>query len=87
MQISPDGKIFGATTFREKGERVLFFLDVETGRTKIVKAEGKGWRISGFPLNDKKIELVLHEYPKKWVLTFDELPEDLSNLLQEGGEK
>lgn len=81
LQISPDGKIVGADVWSCK----LFFLDVETGRTKVVKAMGEGWRVSGFPLNDGKIELTLHEYPKSIVLTFDEIPDDLSPFF--GGEQ
>jgi hypothetical protein len=107
MQISPDGKIFGATTFREKGERVLFFLDVETGRTKIVRAEGeynkKNWWRAGADLDhyslksgEIRIGVFLLDKPRgisktlKKVhvnLTFDEIPDDLSILLQQGGEK
>lgn len=44
LQISPDGKIIGAETIKKvngKWYRHLFFLDVETGRTKMVKAEGR----------------------------------------------
>ncbi|RKZ24787.1 hypothetical protein DRQ20_06370 [bacterium] len=44
IQISPDGKIVGAETLKKIGDRYyrhLFFVDVETGRTKLVKAEGE----------------------------------------------
>jgi len=88
LQIAPDGKIVGAETEKKVGKawlRHLFFLDVETGETKLVKAEGKGWRVSGFPQGGKKIELTLHEYPKSYILSFDELPKDLSTLF--GDEK
>jgi len=48
IEISPDGKIVGAETGKEVDNKLLkhlFFLEVETGRTKIGKAEGEGWRV------------------------------------------
>lgn len=98
VEISPDGKIIGAETTKEvngKWYRHLFFLDVETGRTKLVKAEGKvngrKWSIGGFPLMDKIIELSGY-HSKKGILyikiSFNELPEDPTKILfQQEGEK
>ena len=100
MQIAPDGKIFGARIYKKNVGECLFFLDVETGETKIVKAEGevKGeeWSarfiLSSFAdpnLPPKgKIWLSVAVSPKnKWFgyLTFDEIPSDLTALF--GGEK
>ncbi|TES92757.1 MAG: hypothetical protein E3J87_04365 [Candidatus Cloacimonadota bacterium] len=39
FQISPDGGIVGARV----SDGYLFFLNVKTGRTKLVNAEGDGW--------------------------------------------
>ena len=53
IEISSDGKIVGAETLKKIGDRYyrhLFFVDVETGRTKLVKAEGEinGKRWTGY---------------------------------------
>jgi hypothetical protein len=96
MQISPDGKIFGARIYKKGVGECLFFLDVESGKTKIVKAEGevngKRWSarfiLSSFAdpnLPPKgKIWLSVAMSPKnKWFgyLTFEEIPSNLSALL------
>lgn len=62
MQISPDGKIIGANIefptedSKYRSIKHLFFLDVETGRTKVVRAEGQKWAagfgLSGFADSD-----------------------------------
>jgi hypothetical protein len=101
LQISPDGKIVGAETEKRVGKawlRHLFFLDVETGETKVVKAEGKGWKAryslppeGGTPLGKIQIGWGIYENlnNKKWIkggreyLTFDQLPNDLSNLFRD----
>jgi hypothetical protein len=44
LQISTDGKIIGASTYKKGLGDCLFFLDVESGRTKMVKARGEGWK-------------------------------------------
>jgi len=100
FEISPDGKIIGAIVFpqsedRAKRGRHFFFLDVESGRTKVVKAEGKGWAVDfalpyemGTPLGKIYIGWGIYEDPenKKWLkggykyLTFNEIPSDISNL-------
>ena len=52
IEISPDGKLVGAKTeivLDERAAMHLFFLDVDTGRTKLLKAEGEGWS-AGFVL-------------------------------------
>jgi len=57
LQISSDGKIVGAEvwfpTENSKGWALkhLFFLHIETGRTKIVKAQGEKWD-AGFGLSN-----------------------------------
>lgn len=101
-QISPDGKLVGAKVFKDKeGKRgtYLFFLDVDTGRTKIVKAKGEGWGVSiilskGGPLVPGKILFILRkgsipsEYTYENVyLSFDEIPDNLSVLFGKGAEK
>jgi len=94
LQISPDGKIVGAETHKEldgKYLKHLFFLDVETGRTKIVKAEGeidgKRWRASFSLRKDKKIYLYggwHHKKAQSAMTAYDELPDDLSTLFGGG---
>lgn len=104
IQISPDGKIVGATIEQLIKDdkllgRHLFFLDVETGRTKIVKAEGERWLVGyafhpymGTPPGKISIGIGIYEDVKKmkWIkgiqkyLSFDEIPEDLSILFKEG---
>jgi len=103
--ISNDGKIVGAKTSKNINGvyiRHLFFLDVETGRTKVVKAEGEGegekWK-GGFGFyNNGQIRLYWIPIGEKYdkipgggekmkVISFDELPEDLSSLFEKGGEK
>jgi len=97
LQISPDGKIVGAETEKKVGKawlRHLFFLDVETGKTKVVKAEGKRW-LAGFSLlsriptpegyrnlTSKHIDFVWEIEGKRGskILVFDQLPNDLSTL-------
>ena len=44
MEISPDGKIFGANTYKEGLGKCMLFLDVDSGRTKFVKSSGEDWR-------------------------------------------
>jgi hypothetical protein len=56
LKISSDGKIVGADVFfppdsTQLSMKHFFFLDVETGRTKVVKAEGEKWD-AGFALSD-----------------------------------
>ncbi|MEO0293962.1 MAG: hypothetical protein ABIN61_07065 [candidate division WOR-3 bacterium] len=93
LQISPDGKIFGARTYKKDVGECLFFLDVETGRTKVVKAvgevKGKKWSASPSLLKDKKIHLSggWHHIDKAQsaITSFDEIPSDISTLF--GGEK
>jgi len=101
MQISPDGKIFGAKTFKKDVGKCLFFLDVETGRTKVVKAEGKGWRVwfslltqiptsEGYkylPSKYVNIWWKIHGEKGRKIISFDEIPDDLSTLFKKGGEK
>ncbi|MEN3045516.1 MAG: hypothetical protein ABDH49_00790 [Candidatus Hydrothermales bacterium] len=60
--ISPNGKIIGGYISKEMGGkwiRHLFFLDVETGRTKVVRAEGKingrKWSFAPDVRKDKKL--------------------------------
>jgi hypothetical protein len=100
LQISPDGKIIGAPTYKKGLGECLFFLDVKSGKTKIVKAKGdlngKKWS-AYFILSEftdpnlpprGKVWLSVAVNPKnKWFgyLTFDEIPSDLSTLF--GGEK
>ncbi|MDH5187151.1 MAG: hypothetical protein OEZ20_04015 [candidate division WOR-3 bacterium] len=93
LKISPDGKIIAAEPVMSRELRegyrgsYLFFLDVESERTKVVKAEGDGWHADGFPLKNNRIQLTLQEYPKSFILSFDELPDDLSVLFKQGGER
>lgn len=88
MQISPDGKIFGAKTFKKDVGKCLFFLDVETGRTKVVKAEGekdgkRWWAVIARIENDKRLVFWDNEGIRSSVrTTFDELPEDITPLFQ-----
>jgi hypothetical protein len=100
MQISPDGKIFGATTFKEGIGECLFFFDVETGRTKVVKAEGEGWNayfiLSSSPIPPKSGKIRIGFDPHKNIpgggvktkeVVFNEIPDDLSTLFLQGGER
>jgi len=110
-EISQDGKIVGAEVyFPPEGSNTsmtvkhLFFLDVETGRTKFVKAEGKGWRgyfilsSTPFPPQNKQVRLGWQPLDKKYDkipgggvktrdIAFDEIPDDLSTLFEQGGER
>jgi len=99
IQMAPDGKIVGATVYRfSKGEnrliRHLFFLDVETGRTKVVKAEGeengKKWSASVDLRDGKKIGLIGGWHHIKTAqsaeVSFNEIPDNLSTLFNQGGE-
>ncbi|RKZ25431.1 hypothetical protein DRQ20_05185 [bacterium] len=96
FEISPDGKIVGAVVYPIKDGKslgkYLFFLDVETGRTKLVKAEGKKgerkWSASFDLRENKKIGLNGGWWDIKIAqsveTTFDELPSDLSVLFEQG---
>jgi hypothetical protein len=96
LQIAPDGKIVGAGTEEKVGKawlKHLFFLDVETGKTKIAKAEGevngKRWSASPSLLKNKKIYLSggwhYIEKAQSVITSFNEMPSDLSILF--GGER
>ena len=73
IEISPDGKIIGAEVFPppeslyQRATKHLLFLDVETGRTKLVKAEGEGWGgrfvLSSSPTPPKNGKIRLNWYP------------------------
>jgi len=88
MQISPDGKIFGAKIYKKGAGKYLFFLDVEIGETKMVKAEGevngKKWSVSHSLIEDKKIHLSggwhYIDRAQSAVTSFGKLPKDLSTL-------
>jgi len=97
IEISPDGKIVGAKTgvvIDDKYVEYLFFLDIDTGRTKIIKATGHGWNISYVlssspkPPLSGKIRLYWRVYQDNSILksrgqkklSFDELSEDISGL-------
>lgn len=88
LKISPDGKIIEAEVFfapkdsSQISAKHLLFLDVETRRIKVVKAEGKRWSADGFPLENKRIQLVTNKHPKSITIPFDELPDDLSVLFK-----
>jgi hypothetical protein len=93
LQIAPDGKIVGAPIYKDSGKH-LIFIDVETGETKIVKAEGEGWEawfslLSQFPTNEGYRNLRSKHIDLWWekegvegnnVLPFDEIPSDISTL-------
>ncbi len=85
MQISPDGKIFGAETFKKGEGKHLFFLNVETGETKLVKAEGDKdggkWNVIIARLADnKRIVLWDNEGIRGSVtINFDELTDDITS--------
>ena len=98
LEISPDGKIVGAETGKEvdsKWFKHLFFLEVETGRTKLVKAEGevngRKWSASFSLHENKKIHLTGGWHHIKTaqsaITSFNEIPEDLSSLFKQGGER
>ena len=88
LKISPDGKIIVAEVFfppkdsAQISAKHLLFLDVETGRTKVVKAEGERWSGYGFPLDNKRIQLATNKHPKSITIPFDELPDDLLVLFK-----
>ncbi len=97
IEISPDGKIVGAETsvlINKKHYKHLFFLEVDTGKTKLVKTEGKGWQggfilSSGGPLILEKILLWFEKIGepnsyKRVYIKFRDLPENLSELFQKG---
>ena len=102
LQIAPDGKIVGAETEQKVGKawiRHLFFLNVETGETKIVKAEGEGWEgwfslLTRIPTKEGYEDLPSKHVKIRWranekrggaITSFDQLPNDLSTLF--GGER
>ncbi len=101
VQISPDGKIVGAILWFPTGApeyravKHLFFLDVETGRTKMVKAEGeingRKWSCAPDVRRNKKIGLIggWHDIhiAQSAETSFDELPDNLSILFERGGKK
>ncbi|TET29166.1 MAG: hypothetical protein E3J70_07720 [Candidatus Heimdallarchaeota archaeon] len=99
-EISPDGKIVGVVVFKDKDGKIgrhLFFLDVETGRTKVVKARGERWKgsfvlsSSTEPPESGKVRLIWQPYGEEYQvpggglkmkdILFDSLPDDLSTLL------
>jgi hypothetical protein len=93
IRIAPDGQIIIAHTGMSEEDRqgytgdYLFFFSVAEAKKKIVKAWGENWSVGGYPLEGGKIELNLCEYPRNIILTFDEIPDDLSTLFLNGGEK
>jgi hypothetical protein len=99
FEISPDGKIIGAVVFPQSENesnigRHFFFLDVETGETKLVKAEGEGWEVWFSLLTQFETEEGVKSLPSKhvkiwWkikgkrgktIISFDEIPLDISTL-------
>lgn len=102
VKISPDGKLIGAEVWHPEG-RHLLFIDVETGRIKIVKAEGENWKAwyslstqiwtpqgyTNLPSRHIKIWWKVNNNmnSKGTIISFDELPEDLSVLFKQGDEK
>jgi hypothetical protein len=99
LQISPDGKLIGAPTYKKGLGDCLFFLDVESGRTKVVKAVGEVWQawfslLSQIPTSEGYKNLSSRHIDFWWeikgkrggkILTFDEIPSDLTTLF--GGKK
>lgn len=91
FEISPDGLLISASVpkpGKDGAEQYVFFLNVETGKTKIVKAEGgevgdKG-RVPYELLADKKIIIPGRRLEKgKWqnsIFSFEQIPDDLSVL-------
>lgn len=98
IEISPDGKLVGANTYlqaEDKSVKHLFFLDVDTGKTKLMKAEGEGWRgqyilSTGGPLIKGQILFELDgpnsEY-KRVYIKFSELPKDVLGLVAQKATK
>jgi len=90
-RMTPD-EIMQLDSFPKMSQAYLLFLEVDTGRMKLVKASGRGWRVrfvisSGGPLISGKVLLRWSkrgEYGEIY-LPFDQIPEDLSQLF--GGEK
>ena len=91
LQIAPDGKIVSGKTEIRIGKgwlKHLFFLDVEIGKTKVVKSEGKingkKWSVSSSLMEDKKIHLSggwhYIDRAQSAITSFDKLPNDLSTL-------
>lgn len=93
IEISPDGKMVGAEVYLQDGDtslKHLFFLDVDTERTKTVRAEGADWMggfvlSSGGPLIPGKILLWTEENnnPKTYqriYYEFSALPDTLSGM-------
>lgn len=100
IEISPDGTIVGANVqVLSAGRRWkhLLFLEVSTGKTKLLRAEDKNWGggfilSSGEPLIPGKIIIEFWErnnpkiYP--WIyVEFDNLPDEIVKLVQIYGEK
>ena len=96
--IAPDGKLVCARTAKTVNGTVIqhiFILDVETGRTKILRAEGeknkRKWSIHAFPLANKRIQICggwrQIESAQSVDTNFDEVPDDLSTLFSEGSRK
>lgn len=95
IEISPDGKLVGANTYlriEDNSVKHLLFLDADTGRTKLVKAEGdrrvRYVLTTGGPLVQGKI-LIQFGGPnsryKRIYVKFDDLPLDAFELLQKDG--
>jgi len=99
VEISPDGKLVGAETYLAEGDKNIkhiLFLEVGTGKTRLVKAEGEGWQggfllSSGGPLLPGKILLWLennnnpNSYSRVYV-GFSSLSDSLVRLFQNKGE-
>jgi len=98
IAISPDGRIVASKLPLGSGnheyQRILF-LDVDSGKTKVVKVEGENWEgefnvSSRDPLLFGKILLSYQEKVKpnsykRFYVKFDDLPEDIRALVQNKG--
>lgn len=89
IEISPDGKIVGGETNKEGDAwKYFYFIEVDSGKTKLVKVSGEDWKSEVIFFSkyykEGKIRIL---YLKDGVnfskyVSFSELPEDLSLLLE-----
>ncbi len=90
IEISPDGKLVGAVT-NVASVKYLFFLDVDTSKTKLVKAETPHLSLRAYVLTKKTIQLWIsnnQDYDKNKIIDieFSNLPSDMAELIKGGGD-
>ena len=101
IQISPDGKLMAASTVRD-GIAYIFFLDVDDGKVKFVKAQNDAGHGGAYPhavVKTKNGNIPLPGYITIYwdyksggvsgmeTLRYIDLPEDISTLFPEKGKR